>query len=249
MQAVSKWECSLSYPDIELLPLLAQILGVSVDALLCGENSGSENMDGQMTDSLLNLPDDGCIRIVQFKGAVPLREDIYSPDVKIPLVIDFGGKNTDTGPVNIEIWGSAEIDGNVSGDASAGTDMTCGDVGGDASAGADMTCGDVGGDASAGADISCSEIAGNAESSGAISCQSVGRDVEGNINTELKISCNKIEGNASAKGEITVTGDISGDVTASDIACNAVDGDTIAVKITCDRIDSDVTSDGKDNDQ
>ena len=78
VQAVSKWDRSLSYPDIELLPLLAQILGVSVDALLCGENWCSENMDGQMTDSLLSLPDDGCIRIVQFKGAVPLREYLQS---------------------------------------------------------------------------------------------------------------------------------------------------------------------------
>lgn len=123
VQAVSKWECSLSYPDIELLPLLAQIFGVSVDALLCGENSGSKNMDGQMTDNSLNLPDDECIRIVQFKGTTPLREDIYNPDVKIPLVIDCGSKNTDIEPVNIEIWGSAKINGDISGNVTAGADI------------------------------------------------------------------------------------------------------------------------------
>ena len=144
VQAVSKWECSLSYPDIELLPLLAQTLGVSVDTLLCGKSSGSESMVGQMADSLLNLPDDGCIRIVQFKGATPLREDIYNPDVKIPLVIDCGSKNTDIGPVNIEIWGSAKINGDISGNVTAGADINCGDIGGNALAGADITCGDVG---------------------------------------------------------------------------------------------------------
>lgn len=255
VQAVSKWECSLSYPDIELLPLLAQTLGVSVDTLLCGKSSGSESMVGQMADSLLNLPDDGCIRIVQFKGATPLREDIYNPDVKIPLVIDCGSKNTDIGPVNIEIWGSAKINGDISGNVTAGADINCGDIGGNALAGADITCGDVGCDvaagaditcgdvgcdvaagaditcgdvgcsASAGANINCGDIAGDVESSGAISCQSIGGNVAGDVNTELKISCDRIEGDASAKGEIVVTGDISGDVSASDICCNAIDGD------------------------
>ena len=36
-QAVSKWENDQSCPDISLLPLLAEILGVSVDELLSGK--------------------------------------------------------------------------------------------------------------------------------------------------------------------------------------------------------------------
>jgi len=36
-QAVSKWENDISYPDILLLPKLAEMLGVSVDELLSGE--------------------------------------------------------------------------------------------------------------------------------------------------------------------------------------------------------------------
>ena len=36
-QAVSKWENDQTCPDISLLPKLAKILGVSVDALLTGE--------------------------------------------------------------------------------------------------------------------------------------------------------------------------------------------------------------------
>lgn len=272
VQAVSKWECSLSYPDIELLPLLAQTLGVSVDTLLCGKSSGSESMVGQMADSLLNLPDDGCIRIVQFKGATPLREDIYNPDVKIPLVIDCGSKNTDIGPVNIEIWGSAKINGDISGNVTAGADINCGDIGGNALAGADITCGDVGCDvaagaditcgdvgcdvaagaditcgdvgcsASAGANITCGDIAGDVESSGAISCQSIGGNVAGDVNTELKISCGRIEGDATSDGNVTVTGDISGDVSASDICCNAIDGDARGGKITCKNIEDDISS-------
>ena len=33
MQAVSKWERSISSPDVSLLPPLAQALGVTIDAL------------------------------------------------------------------------------------------------------------------------------------------------------------------------------------------------------------------------
>ncbi len=38
-QAVSKWECDNSCPDISLLPTLAKLLGVSTDTLLTGEAS------------------------------------------------------------------------------------------------------------------------------------------------------------------------------------------------------------------
>ena len=36
-QAVSKWENDQTCPDISLLPDLAQLLGVSIDELLCGK--------------------------------------------------------------------------------------------------------------------------------------------------------------------------------------------------------------------
>lgn len=38
-QAVSKWENDISCPDIQSLPKLAKLLGVSVDELLSGERS------------------------------------------------------------------------------------------------------------------------------------------------------------------------------------------------------------------
>ncbi len=33
-QSVSRWESGICYPDIELLPTIAKILGISVDFLL-----------------------------------------------------------------------------------------------------------------------------------------------------------------------------------------------------------------------
>lgn len=43
-QAVSKWENDQSCPDISLLPKLAKLLGVSVDALLSGEEEKKETV-------------------------------------------------------------------------------------------------------------------------------------------------------------------------------------------------------------
>lgn len=41
-KAVSKWEVGASYPEVTLLPPLAQILGLTVDELLAGEVRGEE---------------------------------------------------------------------------------------------------------------------------------------------------------------------------------------------------------------
>ena len=41
-KAVSKWERDLSYPDISLLPRIAEILGVSVSELIYAADDGAE---------------------------------------------------------------------------------------------------------------------------------------------------------------------------------------------------------------
>lgn len=47
-KAVSKWENGASYPEVTLLPALAQLLGVTVDELLAGETRGES---GQADDT------------------------------------------------------------------------------------------------------------------------------------------------------------------------------------------------------
>ena len=44
-QAVSKWENDLSCPDIQLLPQISKLLGISVDELLTGEGKKTEEHD------------------------------------------------------------------------------------------------------------------------------------------------------------------------------------------------------------
>jgi len=59
-QAVSKWENDISYPDITLLPRLAEILVVTVDELLSGENNKKtrilpENQRKNIDDMLFKI--------------------------------------------------------------------------------------------------------------------------------------------------------------------------------------------------
>ena len=46
-KAVSKWERNLSCPDISSIPKLAEVLEVSVDQLMKGENAGAKQADSK----------------------------------------------------------------------------------------------------------------------------------------------------------------------------------------------------------
>ena len=41
-QTISRWELSICYPDLELLPSIANYFGVTVDALLSNDNCSKE---------------------------------------------------------------------------------------------------------------------------------------------------------------------------------------------------------------
>lgn len=54
-KTVSKWESGLGYPDITLLPVLAKLLGVTVDELLSAQNRGITVAGNLMTDIVMNV--------------------------------------------------------------------------------------------------------------------------------------------------------------------------------------------------
>lgn len=56
-KAVSKWEVGASYPEVTLLPPLAQLLGITVDELLAGEVQEEETADD--TAQAADMPEDG----------------------------------------------------------------------------------------------------------------------------------------------------------------------------------------------
>lgn len=69
-KAVSKWENGASYPEVTLLPPLAQILGLTVDELLAGEVHGEQKQESEQTDAA-DTPENGG-RPQDKPGALPL---------------------------------------------------------------------------------------------------------------------------------------------------------------------------------
>lgn len=53
-KAVSRWETGTAYPDIEILPVLAQIFGVTTDELLGVPGNRTEDLLGELYDKLLS---------------------------------------------------------------------------------------------------------------------------------------------------------------------------------------------------
>lgn len=158
VQAVSKWECGLSHPDISLLPQLADYLGVSLDLLLRGEETEAK-------EGMSALPNDNILRVVQCIGQKIISKEEWQhqgEQKKIPLCVD--GSQI----ASVEIWGSAEIEGDISGAVSAGSSVVCGDVSGHVSAGSSVTCSDVSGSVSAGASVSCLDVGGNVSAGGSV---------------------------------------------------------------------------------
>lgn len=54
-KAVSKWERDLSFPDVASLPLLAEVLGVTVDELLQAKTKADESPLGEKAARMVDL--------------------------------------------------------------------------------------------------------------------------------------------------------------------------------------------------
>ncbi len=173
VQAVSKWECGKSCPDIIYLPHIADYLGVSLDYLLREETS--EFVRLQKLEKI-ELPDDGKVRIFQCIGNRVITQNelkgISEEDVPmIPLSLESEQMPKEN--LCIEIWGSAQIRGYIQGDVSAGTSVSCDGVQGDINAGGSVTCDSVAGDVNAGGSVTCDTVAGDINAGGAVTCNNV----------------------------------------------------------------------------
>lgn len=201
-QAVSKWECGLSYPDIDLLPQLADLFHVSIDALLRKAASPGQAAFATADD----LPDDDVLRIVQYRGKTLLQKDTYDPNIRIPLSV----ADPDVPAMAVQIWGSADILGSINGYVVAGRSVNCsGDINGSVDAGGSVTCdGNINGPATAGENISCGgDLAGDAFCEGSNYSITCNGDIHGNASAGHNISCDgDIHGNASAGGDISCKG-------------------------------------------
>ena len=80
-QAVSKWECERSYPDMEMILEIASLFKISLDELLLGRNSAS---------TINTLPNDDKLRVVLCRGSsvVDSKEADSAIRIKLDTKID-----------------------------------------------------------------------------------------------------------------------------------------------------------------
>ena len=188
-QAVSKWECEKSFPDIQMLIDIAELFDISLDALIVGD-SGRAVVAG--------LPDDEELRVVFCRG----RQVVDSKDADNAIRIKLESKVE-----KLEVWGSAKISGDIYGNVTAGGGINCDKVEGSVSAGASVNCDEVTGNIKAGAGVNCDSVGGDVVAGTNIVCDDIG----GNVNCGLTLQCDNISGKVSCGMTITCD-NISGNI-------------------------------------
>ena len=207
-QAVSKWERGRGCPDMDMLCKLASYFEVSLDYLWGREQSAA---------GMYVLPDDGKLRVLQCRGQTVLTQGEYDPQTRIPLLFGDAPQNA---AICVEIWGNADIVGDVAGDVGAGGSITCGNIGGDAAAAQSIACGAVVGDLTAGAYVNCENVDGDVTAGDFVNCG----NIKGDLIAVGNVTCGDIRCDVSANGTVTC-GSIGGDVTCeADIHCQSIGG-------------------------
>ena len=165
-QAVSKWENDQSCPDIQLLPKLADLFGLTLDALF-----GREQPAPVVED--LPWEDDGALRAVLYIGRKLQKNTLLKRGETEKARVEFCYE----GPaLNVFSEFSVQCSGDVAGSVTAAAGVNCGNVYGSVTAGDGINCGDVGGNAHAGDGINCGNIGGNARAGDSIDCGMIGGD-------------------------------------------------------------------------
>ncbi len=182
-QAVSQWETGFTLPDVALLPAIADVFGVTIDALFGREAQTN-------TGCIEDIPaDDGKIRALVFIGSKMVDskslDSVFQKYNNCEIVLNYQGEAKD-----IESHFSVKCQA-VAGSVKCGHSVNCnGAVGGSANAGHSISCGTIGGNANAGHSISCDgNIGGNVMAGNSVSCKVIYGKVRAS-----KINCANIVG-------------------------------------------------------
>ena len=124
-QAVSKWENNANTPDIALLPAIANLFGVLIDALFSDHMTDYSELHDFMKE-------DDVIRVVQMRGTKLLKASpILSSDTP-PIEIAFPHDCNDrTQYFKVEVYGHVVSDSSINGDVVCHQSITCGTINGD----------------------------------------------------------------------------------------------------------------------
>lgn len=177
-QAVSKWESGQACPDIQLLPKLADLFGITIDELF-----------GRTVPQAASLPweDDDGLHVVVYRGHRLLKQAPKGEE----LAFSYSGPALNiTSAVSV-------FCGDVEGNVDAGANVECGDVEGNVDAGANVQCGDVDGNVDAGANVQCGDVSGNVDAGAMVNCG----DVDGDVKAGFQVSCGDVGGSVFPSGK------------------------------------------------
>lgn len=131
-QAVSKWETEVNTPDIALLPAIAKLFGVTIDALFSPETPICQEFPWPMEE-------DDVIRIVQMQGKRVLAVTPRSSAESRPIEIAFPRNcNDHTQYFRVEVYGHIVADGSINGDVVCHQSIVCGQINGDVHVSGDL---------------------------------------------------------------------------------------------------------------
>lgn len=205
-QAVSKWETDQSCPDTMLLPKIADVFGITIDALFDREPARME----EKKEKTLPWADDEAFHVVLYHGHTL----IGSQPEKADLTFTYEGPAKD-------IYCALNLScGDVEGNVNAEGNAECGDVGGGVNAGGYVECGDVNGNVNAGGYVECGDVSGNVMAGAYVECG----DVSGNVSGGAYVECGDVGGNVTSLAHVEC-GDVGGSVTSENGNVDSNDGE------------------------
>ncbi len=173
-QAVSKWENGTNTPDIALLPEIAALFGVTIDALF--------SLDMPFGMEGLPQEDDGIIRVVQLWGRQVLSvTPRMSPDDPAIEIAFPRNCNDRTQYFKVEVYGHVIADGSINGDVVCHQSIECAQINGDVRAQGDVKAGNI-------------NACGNIVCSGIYDCYNLQAnriECSGNVNA-INLTCGQI---------------------------------------------------------
>ena len=244
-QAVSKWENSVSAPDISNIKQLAQFFGVSIDMLFGLELLPEKREDVPVSDEELDALERELDALERefggpetaHRGPEEEREPAAEPELRACAeapILPWDDDNTLRAVLfrGRQLVSAKEIERKLIGreavleycgealNVFSYFDVNCENVSGNVEAGGDVKCGSVGGNVSAGDDVDCGAVGAAVSCGGDVSCDDVG----GDIRAGGDVDCGVVIGSVSTGGDANC-GNVGGDLNAGgDVNCAIVGG-------------------------
>lgn len=253
-QAVSKWETGQSYPDVELLPKIADFFEISLDELFGREfvqksaaevsceavqNNEAEAVFEQAALSApITLPEAVTLPVPEQRDTCDHSETLYAVLYQGSRLIHEEEIKKRFGHITNKL--SFEFSGPALNVYSVFS-VTCEDVQGDVTAGGYVECDSVAGKVTAGGYAECTSVEGSVTAGGYVECDSVGQNVVAGGYAE----CGDVGGKVAAGGYVEC-GDVGesvaagGHVECSDVGCNVKAGGNVE----CGDVGGDVSAEG-----